>query len=288
MNSFWSGWIIVLTVITFILTFWLLLANRKESTTKKTTGHVYDGIEEYNNPLPLWWLWLFYATIFFSIGYLVAYPGLGAFKGLLNWSQVGQYEKEIQRAEEKYEPLFNKFAQTPIPELAKDTQAMQMAQRIFANNCAQCHGSDARGTFGFPNLADNDWLYGGEPENILTSIRQGRSGFMMAWESTLNREQIDSVVAYTLSLSGKQEANAEGEKLFQTYCTACHGADAKGNTMLGAPNLTDDIWLYSDAPEIIRTTIAKGRNGKMPGHADLLSESRIHLLGAYVYSLSSQ
>lgn len=287
MSTFWSVWIIVITAFTFIACFWLLFGNRKESTDKETTGHVYDGIEEYNNPLPAWWLWMFVVTLVFGIGYLIAYPGLGNFKGLLGWSQISQYEEEVEEAREQYEPLFEAYLEVPIPELVEDNRALRMGQRLFANNCSQCHGSDAGGSYGFPSLSDEAWLYGSSPEQIVTSIANGRQGMMPPWGAALSDEQIDNVTSYVRTLSGLEaESTPEGAQVFATYCAACHGADGTGNQMLGAPNLTDDIWLYSSSREEISGIVENGRSGQMPAHRQLLSESRIHLLSAYVYSLS--
>lgn len=286
MSSFWSYWISLITIFTIIASFWLLFGNRKETTDKETTGHVYDGIEEYNNPLPAWWLWMFVLTLVFGIGYLIAYPGLGNFKGVLNWSQISQYESEVASAQAKYEPLFDEYAAIPVEELIHNDKAMRMGQRLFANNCAQCHGSDARGAYGFPNLADDDWLYGGTPENILFSITSGRNGTMPPWGPALTDEQTRDVVQHVRALSGLDQPSEAGQQVFAIFCQSCHGAEGTGMQLLGAPNLTDDIWLYGSTAEMIAEAVESGRNGQMPAHNELLSESRIHLLGAYVYSLS--
>lgn len=287
MSTFWSLWISLITILTIVGCFWLLFGNRKESGDKETTGHVYDGIEEYNNPLPAWWLWMFVLTLLYSIGYLIVYPGLGNYKGLLNWSQISQYEAEVAEAVIKYEPLFDEYAAIPIDELVDNDKAMRMGQRLFANNCSQCHGSDARGAFGFPNLADNDWLYGGTPENIVQSITSGRAGAMPAWGPMLSDDQARDVVQHVRSLTGLDEATDAGKQVFATFCFACHGAEGTGNQLLGAPNLADDIWLYGNSAELIAGAVETGLGGLMPAHNELLSESRIHLLGAYVYSLSA-
>ena len=287
MSSFWSYWISLITIFTIVASFWLLFGNRKERGNQETTGHVYDGIEEYNNPLPAWWLWMFVATLVFGIGYLIAYPGLGNFKGLLNWSQISEYENEVAEAAAKYEPLFDEYAAVPIEELIADNKAMRMGQRLFANNCSQCHGSDARGAFGFPNLADNDWLYGGTPTNIVQSIVAGRNGNMPAWGPMLSDEQSADVVQHVRSLSGLDEPNETGAQVFGMFCMACHGSDATGMQVLGAPNLTDDIWLYGNTAELIADAVENGLSGIMPAHNELLTESRIHLVAAYVYSLSA-
>lgn len=288
MSTFWSLWISIITIATIIGSFFLLFCNRKESGDKETTGHVYDGIEEYNNPLPAWWLYMFVLTLVFGIGYLIAYPGLGNFKGVLNWSQIDQYETEVAEAAAKYEPLFDHYAEIPIEELVDNPQAMRMGQRLFANNCSQCHGSDAGGAFGFPNLSDQDWLYGGKPENIVQSLVSGRVGSMPAWGAALSDQQTIDVVQHVRSLSGLEASNDAGNQVYNMFCIACHGADGTGNHLFGAPNLTDDIWLYGSTAELIAEAVENGRAGQMPSHSELLTESRIHIVAAYVYSLSAK
>lgn len=291
MSSFWSLWIIVLTVATIVGVTWLLFANRKSKNMREdgTTGHVYDGIEEYDNPLPAWWFYMFVFTIVFGIGYLIAYPGLGNYQGVLGWSQEQQYQDRVSAAEAKYGEIFAQYRSMPVDEIIKDRKALKMGQRLFANNCAQCHGSDARGSYGFPNLADAEWLYGGSPEQIKTSITHGRNGAMPAWGAAMSDADIANVSQYVISLSGRDaepEAVQQGQQKFQMFCVACHGADGKGNVAFGAPDLSNNIWLYGGSVGLIQRTIRSGRNGKMPAHQDLLSEDKIHLLTAYVVSLS--
>jgi cytochrome c oxidase cbb3-type subunit 3 len=217
------------------------------------------------------------------------FPGLGAFKGFLGWTEVGQYEDEVAAADAEFGPLFAKFEQTPIPELAKDASAMAAGERLFVNYCAVCHGSDARGAAGFPNLRDDDWLYGGTPENIEATILNGRNGVMPAWEGPLGGEEgVNAVAEYVMSLSGRdvdETMAAAGKEKF-AICVGCHMADGTGNQALGAPNLTDNVWLYGGSPRTIRESIAKGRNGIMPAHKDFLGTAKSHILAAYVYSLS--
>ncbi len=295
MSTFWSGWIIVLTVITIVATSWLLFATSKmkgDGEQGSTTGHVYDdNIEEYNNPLPAWWVYMFVASIVFAIGYLLMYPGLGNYPGILGWSAVGQMEQQIDKAEQKYGPLFAKYADMPVTEVLQHKQAVKMGQRIFANNCAQCHGSDGKGAMGFPNLADEDWLYGGSVEQIKATIVNGRTAAMPPWQDALKDKGIDQVAEYVQSLGGRETDPAladAGQKHYQTLCVACHGVDGKGNQALGAPDLTDDVWLYGGSPLMIKHTLRSGRNGRMPAFKDTLSEDKIHLLNAYVYGLSKQ
>ena len=290
MTSFWSAYIIVLTAIVIVGTYWLLFSNRtRPSDSEAKTGHVYDGIEEYDNPLPAWWLYMFVITGVFGIGYLVAFPGLGSFEGLLKWTQIDQWQREVQRAETRYEPVFARYRGKAIEEIAKDQDALRMGQRIFANNCSVCHGSDARGSIGFPNLTDEDWLYGGTPDAIHATLVNGRQAAMPPWEAALGETGIVNVARYVRTLSGAEAPGAEsaaGETQFKMLCVACHGPDGKGNQMLGAPNLTDGTWLYGGDLEAIKHTLRKGRNGKMPAFGEQLNEDKIRLLTAYVYSLS--
>ena len=296
MSSFWSWWIIVISLANIFACFWLIrwTAKRRpgEAASTDTTGHVWDGdLREYNNPMPRWWLFLFYITIIFALVYLVLFPGLGNFKGLLGWSQVSEYRSEMQQAKEKYAPLYDKYAQIAIPELAGNHDAMATAGRIFANNCAVCHGSDAGGAPGFPNLTDNDWLHGGSPEAIQQTIMNGRQGNMPAWGQALGDRGVQEVATYVYSLNGRsapKDLVEAGRARFQQMCIACHGADAKGNQAIGAPNLTDDTWLYGGDLATIEETIRNGRNGKMPAWKDRLGPEKAHLMAAYVYSLSHE
>ncbi|GGO75793.1 Cbb3-type cytochrome c oxidase subunit [Marinobacterium nitratireducens] len=295
MSAFWSAWVTVITLAVILGCAWLLFQTRKseayKESTSETVGHEYDGIAEYDNPLPRWWFQLFVATVIFGLGYLALYPGLGNFQGLLGWSSHGQWEEEMQHAEEVYKPVFAKYAALSVEDLQKpENQAgLQMGQRMFQNNCSVCHGTGGTGAYGFPNLTDNDWLYGGEPDTIKQTIVNGRNGGMPAWGAVLGEEGVRDVASYVLSLSGRevdQEAAARGETQFQALCTACHGQDGKGMHALGAPNLTDDIWLYGGSFEQVAHTLRQGRNGVMPAQKDLLSDDKIHLIAAYVYSLS--
>jgi cytochrome c oxidase cbb3-type subunit 3 len=297
LSSFWSAWIIVITLGTIAISAWLLFANRRTDKTPdsegnvETTGHAADEIEEYDNPLPKWWFQLFVGTVIFSIGYLVLYPGLGNFEGVLGWSQEGQWEEEVAQAEERFAPIFAQYQEVPIPELAKDQEAMQVAERIYQNNCAVCHGSNAQGGYGFPNLTDDQWLYGGEPENIVTTLNNGRNGLMPSWQQ-LGENNIENLTQYVLSLSSlshDEDRAEQGKSTFMSVCAACHTPQGTGNTALGAPNLTNDTWLYlapgQTVADSIRQTLRNGRNGHMPAQAAYIGEERVHLVAAYVYSL---
>lgn len=293
MNAFLHWYVVVLTVIMLAGSWWLIRWTSKpgqtQAATGETTGHSWDGLEEYNNPLPRWWLWLFYFTLIFGVIYFALYPGLGNFQGLLGWSQERQYQQEMDQAEAKYGPIFAAFAAKDIPSLAQDPEALQVGQRLFLNYCAQCHGSDARGALGFPNLRDEEWLYGSDPQAIKTTILDGRQGAMPAWGAVVGEQGVEELTAYVLTLAGRRADSrlAEaGRQKFTMYCVACHGADGTGNPMLGAPDLTNDIWLYGGSKGAIAKTIRDGRNGHMPAHRDFLGEDKVHLLAAYVYSLS--
>ena len=291
MSTAWSYYTIVLVLINVAGALWLLWWTRRRGTNEaETTGHVWDGdLTEYNNPLPRWWLWLFYLTVIFAAVYLVLYPGFGNYAGRLGWSQQKQHSEQVAAAEHAYAVRFARFANMDIPALSRDSEAMAAARNLFGNNCATCHGSDARGAVGFPNLTDDDWLYGGDPVTLEQTIGQGRNGVMPPWGEVLGASGVEEVIAYVLSLSRGDvpaEMAAAGKPRFDMYCVACHGADARGNQQLGAPNLADDIWLYSDSPESIRQTIVAGRSNQMPTHLPLLGEQKVRLLAAYVMSLS--
>jgi cytochrome c oxidase cbb3-type subunit 3 len=293
-SEFWSVYISVITVSSILacaVLLWTLTSKRPPAGQKAAVmGHVWDeNLEEYNNPLPRWWLWLFYITIVFGGLYLALYPGLGSFPGLLKWSSQGQYEKEVAKAKEQYEPIYARYAAMGIPALAADPQAREMGQRLFLNYCAQCHASDGRGGKGFPNLTDNDWLYGGDPETIAASITNGRSGMMPPWGKVLGEEGVKDVASYVLQISGRTHDSlhaSHGKELFQQNCVACHGPEGKGNPALGAPDLTDNIWLYGGGQTTLIETIGKGRNGVMPAWGEFLGPEKVHLLAAYVYGFS--
>ena len=314
MSSFWSIWISVITLGTilgcFLLLRWCLL-NKTGVEEGDDMHHAFDGILEINNQLPRWWTILFYIVIVWGVLYLIIYPGLGNFPGLLGWKssnqdvrsleesrqaviiakengELVQYDRELEFAEERFAPIFNQYAAQPIEALARDEEALKIGQRLFNQNCAQCHGSDARGTRGFPNLTDNDWLYGGTPEKIKETLINGRTAMMPAWIDAFGEQGIEEVVAYTLSLSGRQVDQSlrdAGEARFAA-CAACHGVDGAGNQALGAPNLTDNIWLYGASEKDVTETLTYGRAGVMPAFKDTLGEKKVHLLSAYVYSLS--
>ena len=295
MSIFWNIWIIGLTIICLALIVWVLMANRKvalrddEDPENRTTGHVYDGIEEYDNPLPRWWFNLFVITLVFGAVYLVLYPGLGSFKGIWGWTSTRELAQDQEKARKQHAEMFAEYLDTPIEELVYDGAAMKMGVRLFANTCAVCHGADGGGNYSFPNLTDDDWLFGGSPEKIKESITHGRNGSMPGWGAIVGESNVQALTEYVLKLSGQPHDSARAEKaepLFSQNCAACHGADGAGNQLVGAPNLTDDIWLYEGSREAIAYGIRNGRANVMPAQEDQLQPEKIHLLAAYVFSLS--
>ncbi|NDV12968.1 cytochrome-c oxidase, cbb3-type subunit III [Crenobacter caeni] len=296
MSNFWSNWVTFIVVVGILGVTLVLFTQSKAKVNKPgesedTTGHRWDDdLEEYNNPLPRWWMWMFYLTIAFGIGYLVLYPGLGNFKGMRNWSSVGQYKEEVAQAQAKYEPLYAKYKSMDVKAVAADPQAQEMGKRLFQTYCIQCHGSDARGAKGFPNLTDNDWLWGGSTEAIHTTLVSGRVGQMPPWGAAFGEEKVKDTAHYVMSLSGKKhdaDRAARGKETFAAVCVACHGTDGKGNQALGAPNLTDNTWLYGGTEKTIIETITNGRQNQMPAWKDFLGDDKVHVLTAYVWSLSN-
>ena len=295
-SGFWSWFIFLVVLASFALIFWLIRWTAKGKPSKtadgevETMGHVLDeNLEELNNPLPRWWLTMFYITLVFGAVYLVLYPGLGSFKGVLNWSQTNQYDHEINQANETYGPVYNKYLNEDVTALINDADALKIGARLYSTYCTTCHGSDARGVRGFPNLRDNDWLHGGSSENIKKTILNGRQGMMPAWEEILGNDGVFQVTEYVRSLSGREVDSVvayQGKQMFDKNCVVCHGADGKGNQALGAPNLTDNIWLYGGTQKQIFQSIAAGRNGIMPAHKEFLGEAKVHLLATYIYGLS--
>ncbi|MCE2990133.1 MAG: cytochrome-c oxidase, cbb3-type subunit III [Nitrosomonadaceae bacterium] len=293
LTALWHWYVTIATIVSLIACaiFLKMQTTRRLPKGEKAElhGNVWDeDLAELNNPLPNWWRWLFYITLIFSALYLLFFPGLGAFGGKLGWSSTGQYQAEVKQAEAEFGPLFAKFEKTDVPTLAKDAQATAMGQRLFLNYCAQCHGSDAAGGKGFPNLKDKDWLYGGDPAAILATLNNGRAGVMPAMIDAVGGEEgVKEVVSYVRSLSGlKHDAAlaAKGQAKF-AICAACHGQDGKGMRALGAPNLTDNIWLYGSPEETIAESIRHGRNNNMPAQLERLGPAKLHLLTAYVWGL---
>jgi cytochrome c oxidase cbb3-type subunit 3 len=293
-NPGWAWFVAAVTVAGLVFCIFLLLvaARRRVMADDNTTGHVWDeDLRELNNPLPRWWMWLFVITVVFAAVYLAFYPGLATHPGTLKWTSAGQYEAEQKKAVAAMAPVYARFTPMKVEELARDPVAMGIGQRLYLNNCAQCHGSDARGSKGFPNLADSDWLGSGTHDYIKTVITEGRVGVMPAMAAAVGTpEDVRNVANYVLSLSGSAHngvAAQLGKPKFAT-CAACHGAEGKGNPALGAPNLTDKIWLHGWGEQAIVNIITQGKNNVMPAQGKLLTPEQVHVLGAYVWGLSNR
>jgi len=293
-SGFWSFYIVII-VLGSVLACGVLIwtQDRAKKTPGQTMGHVWDeNLEEYDNPLPNWWRWLYYATVIFALAYLALYPGLGHYEGSFGWTSHKQYEKEMADAKAKFAPLYDGYLKQDIVSLSKDPHAREMGKTLFLTYCAQCHGSDAKGAKGFPNLTDHDWLWGGTTEKIEDTINNGHQGMMPPFggnpEAVGGTEGAKEIASYVRSLSGLANDSiltAKGKDRFEKVCFACHGLDGKGNQAMGAPNLTDKVWLYGSGEAAIIETITKGRTNQMPAHHDRLGEAKVHLLAAYVYGL---
>jgi cytochrome c oxidase cbb3-type subunit III len=270
---------------------WFSGKARAMTASDNTTGHVWDGdLREMNNPLPRWWVWLFIITIVFSLVYLALYPGLGTFAGKLGWTQIGQYQAEVDKGNREVAPLYAKFAAMKPEDMARDPQAHAIGERLFMNNCSQCHGSDAHGGKGFPNLTDADWLHGGTPEKITETLTAGRIGNMPPMAAAVGTaDDVKNVANYVLSLSNSPHDSVKaalGKSKF-VVCAACHGMDGKGNQALGAPNLTDDIWLHGYGENAVIAMVNNGKVNQMPAQAGKLTEAQIQVLASYVWSFSN-
>lgn len=294
-SNFWPMFITVIAlggIFGCALLLWLTSKMKVVSASgDNTSGHVWDeDIREMNNSLPRWWVWMFIITIVFSLFYLVAYPGLGSFAGKLGWSQNGQYDQEVAKANKALEPLYAKFAAMSAEDLAKNPEAHAIGERLFMNNCSQCHGSDARGSRGFPNLTDNDWIYGGSPEKIHETLVNGRIGMMPPMAAAVGTaDDVKNVANYVLSLSGSMHDSGRaglGKEKFAT-CAACHGAEGKGNQAIGALNLTDNIWLHGAGEASIIKRINEGKVNQMPAWKDKFTPEQIQVLTAYVWNFSN-
>lgn len=302
MSEFWSGWITVLTIVTLVLLFWILFATRrmKSPTEDNNTGHEFDGIVEEDNPLPQWWLIMFVVTLIFGIGYLVVYPGMGNYAGALGWTSAKQHDAEAEVIAARFAKAAGEFSALSFEELMLDENANKAGGRLYANNCSVCHGGNAGGAIGFPNLSNASWQWGGSADKVVHSIAYGRRAAMPAWSAVMDDRQIDILADYIAveaqrefssaaekAKASKSEISRQGKQLYATYCVACHGRKMEGNPMLGAPSLVDDEWVYGASLESVKESIVSGRNGVMPAHQDLLSKEKIRLIAAYVLSLSA-
>lgn len=302
MSPGWSWYIIALVVSNIAGCAWLLwwTGKRRPGDPAPTdTSHIWDGdITEYNKPMPRWWINMFWLTIAFAIGYLIYYPGLGSFAGTGKWTSKGEYNTDKAADDRKLEQTFSRYAGKPIDVLAQDPKVLALGRSIFSNTCATCHGSSAHGAIGYPNLSDNIWHWGGSPEQILQTVLDGRDGVMPAWGTVLTgmggKDAVDNVIAYVYTLSTPDQSlqnnymAARGKPLYDGICVACHGVNGKGNQAMGAPDLTDDYWLYGSGKDSLHKTISEGRHGVMPAHRALLGETRARVVAAYVWSLSNK
>ena len=294
-SNFWNLYVAILTIVSILacaLLLWFSGKAKAMTASDNTTGHVWDGdLREMNNPLPRWWVWLFVITIVFALVYLVLYPGVGTYKGQLKWTSLGEYQTEVDKGNANVAPIYAKFASMSPEQLSKDQQAMAIGERLFMNNCSQCHGSDARGGKGFPNLTDGDWLHGGDPAAISETITKGRVGVMPPMGAAVGTpDDVRNVAQYVLSLSGSPHDSLKaslGKAKFGA-CAACHGMDGKGNVAVGAPNLTDDIWLHGWGENAIVAMINNGKTTEMPAQTAKLTEPQIQVLTAYVWGKSHQ
>lgn len=293
-SSFWSSYVAIVSLVGIfacLVLLWVTARKKSVGQADNTTGHVWDeDLREMNNPLPLWWVGLFILTVLFGLGYLFLYPGLGAYAGSKAWSSQTEYESEVAEANAALAPLYAKFDALPVTEVARDPQAHAIGERLFMNNCAQCHGSDAQGSKGYPNLTDSDWLHGGSPDKIKESITLGRVGNMPPMAQAVGSpDDVKQLAQYVLSLSGSPHDSLKagfGKPKFGA-CAACHGMDGKGNQSVGAPNLTDKIWLHGWGEAAIVAMVNGGKQNIMPAQQDRLSTSQIHVLTSYVWSMSN-
>jgi cytochrome c oxidase cbb3-type subunit III len=298
-NSFWPLYVAIISLVSILACGWLLWAAGKAKVMPQpagvhdnTTGHVWDeDLRELNNPLPRWWMWLFIITVVFSLAYLVIFPGMGSFQGVLKWSTEGEHKQDVSRLREQVAPIYAGFAAQPVQALAKNPAALAIGERLFMNNCSQCHGSDARGSKSYPNLtnANAAWLGERSAEHIVQTVTNGRIGVMPPMGAAVGGDpEISELANYVLSLSGSpnNEIKAFSGKARFAACAACHGVDGKGNKALGAPNLTDEYWLHGWGEAAIVNIVKNGKNNVMPAQAPKLSAEQIHVVAAYVLSLS--
>jgi cytochrome c oxidase cbb3-type subunit 3 len=293
-SGFWGYYIAGIVLLGIVWCLWLIFSQRKwlgaRTVTVQDTGHVWDGdLRELNNPVPRWWTVMYVVMCIFGLGYLVLYPGLGTFTGSLGYTSAQEVRQDQAQQDALVKPLYDKFAKLDIPAIAVDMEARVIGQRLFLNNCAQCHGSDAKGSTSFPNLVEGDSLYGRTPEALQASITNGRNGVMPALQAVVDARTAGDIAHYVRSLSGlayDQIRVIRGKREYLNNCVACHGADGKGNKILGAPNLTDDVWLYGSSEATIVHSILNGRNNRMPAQEHVLTADQIRLLTAWVWGLS--
>lgn len=292
MSAGWTWYILICTLASLAACFWLIVwTNRQrasEAEIAESESHVWDeDVRELNNPLPMWWLWLFIITLVWGIGYFVMYPSFGDIGGVLDWSQEAQYEAEVAEAEARYGPIFAKYGAMPVEQLVDDPAAMRIGASLYANYCSQCHGANALGAIAFPNLTDDVWNWGGSPAQIEQTLVSGRIGAMPALGGVFaSGDALDEMVRYVRNMADGMDTASPAHVQYMQLCVACHGPTGEGLQAVGAPSLVDDVWLYGSSETAVRKSIVEGRNGVMPAHLDLLGPDRIRILSAYVYGLS--
>jgi cytochrome c oxidase cbb3-type subunit 3 len=289
MSTAWSWFVIIATISSLVAALALLFSNR-EISGKETTGHTHDGIQELDNPLPMWWVYMFVISIVFAVGYLIYYPGLGNIEGIGGWTSAKQLQNEENRHDARFAPIYAELAVMSVEEMAGNRTAAQVGRRLFLNNCSTCHGVTAQGGFGFPNLTDSEWIYGRDFDVIQQTILNGRIAVMPAWGAALGDSGVSDVTEYVLQLSSQEHdaaAAQRGAGQYAMFCVACHGAQGEGNQALGYPNLSNDSWLYGGDREQISFTIRNGRNGNMPAHREILGEDKAKVLAGYVMNLGN-
>ena len=292
-NTFWSGWIAVITIVSLVGLAWLVISiyyprskaeEQHEGPEGETREPTWDEtLKEGSHAPPLWWFWMIFAAMIFSVIYLMLFPGVGAYKGALDWSQGSRLTESFDEIREEYRAERNAIADASLSELQNDAALMDNASRLYSRNCAACHGEDGRGQASlFPNLMDIDWQWGGTPEQIEQSIRNGRNAMMPPWLASLSEDGVVQVAGYVETLTTGGEQSHPGKIQYDAFCVACHGPDGAGNVLLGAPNLTDSVWLYGGSSEAIAESLRIGRQGVMPAFAERLDDTQIRLLVAYL------
>lgn len=278
---------IVLTVLSLLGLAWLVLSVYFLPAKKnaKEDAPVWDGdLREDNNPIPIWWFCMLLCAMVFTSTYLMLYPGLGSFKGAFHWSQSSELHEGMENFNIEFDAIDEQILASSIAELQLRPEVMTSASHLFIEHCSACHGYEAQGQANlFPNLRDNEWQWGGSPEQIEQTIRNGRTAAMISWQAVLTDEGVTNVSDYVLNALGTDNAEGHaGQTQFNQFCIACHGAAGQGNPLFGAPDLTNDVWLYGNTPEIVRETISKGRTGQMPAFAERLDDAQIRMLVAWL------
>ncbi len=284
-SDFWSGWIVVLTIAGTIGLGWLIVGVyfSGDDHGDEATPVWDETLTEGSNPAPMWWFWMIFVSLIFSVVYLMLYPGLGSYQGTLQWSQGGEYEEKADRFEAAFADERARLSAMSLQDLQQHPKAMASARRIFDQHCSACHGPDAAGQASmFPDLTDDVWQWGGDSVQIERSIRQGRQAVMVGWASILGDPGVEQMADYVRLLQSDSVSGHPSHSSFTQYCAACHGANGAGMAVLGGPNLTDSVWLYGDDDQALLQTIAEGRSGTMPAFQERLDDTQVLLLVAWI------